>query len=120
MSQPFGGADAVREPFRDLRHDAIAEAGELLDAVRDVFSDPAGKSHQSTGYPINQLTHCGFSAPLSSCDVVIVRSFARAPDPPHLHIAAPPVSVIAGGVGHIVSGRTAPSSIGYRCPCLPF
>jgi hypothetical protein len=46
-------------------------------------------------------TQVGDNAPLSSSGVTIVRSLARAPAPPHLHSAAPPVSVTTVGVGHI-------------------
>ena len=49
---------------------------------------------------MSHSTHVGFRAPLSSSGVVMDRSLARAPLPPHLHIAAPPVFVIAVGVGH--------------------
>jgi hypothetical protein len=49
---------------------------------------------------MSQDTHSGFSGPFSSFGVTIFRSFARAPVPPHLQSAAPPVAVTAVGVGH--------------------
>jgi hypothetical protein len=48
---------------------------------------------------MSHSTHVGFSCPLSSSLVTIVLSFSREPLPPHLHIAAPPLLVIAVGVG---------------------
>ena len=65
---------------------------------------------------MSHSTHVGFSAPLSSCGVTMLRSFFRAPLPPHLHSAAPPVPVTTVGVGHLLclaivcsDGRTAPT-----------
>jgi hypothetical protein len=50
---------------------------------------------------MSHSTHVGFNAPFISSGETIVFSFARAPLPPHLQRAAPPVSVTAVGVGHI-------------------
>jgi hypothetical protein len=49
---------------------------------------------------MSHSTHVGFNAPFISSGETIVFSFARAPLPPHLQRAAPPVSVTAVGVGH--------------------
>jgi hypothetical protein len=72
---------------------------------------------------MSQDTHSGFSGPFSSFGVTIVRSFARAPVPPHLQSAAPPVAVTTVGVGQnpdalsevgrasVGSSQNSPSSI---------
>jgi hypothetical protein len=52
---------------------------------------------------MSHSTHVGFNAPLSSVSENSSRSLARAPDPPHLHIADPPLFVIAVGVGSRVN-----------------
>ena len=66
------------------------------------------ESVHPTGHPMSQQTHSGFNAPLSSSGVTIVRSLARAPLPPHLQSAAPPVLFIAVGVGHIIAAICKP------------
>lgn len=76
--------DPVRDPFRDLRDDRVAQSF---------------KTVHSSGYPMSHSTQVGFNAPLSSAGVTIERSFSRDQDPPHLHMARPPVFVTAVGVG---------------------
>ena len=48
---------------------------------------------------MSHSTHGGFSAPFNSSGETSFRNLARDLEPPHLHIAAPPVSVTAVGVG---------------------
>ena len=67
---------------------------------------------------MSHATHVGFSAPLNSCGVTMVRSFFLAPLPPHLHSAAPPVPVTVVGVGHMFF-RAIVCSDGLIFPTLP-
>jgi len=69
------------------------------------------------------LTHSGLRLPFSSFGDTIVFSFSRLRDPPHLHIACPPVLVMAVGVGH--NPNPIPSVRGvdgaswkYKRPCF--
>src|SRR4029434_5439839 len=50
MRQPFGGEDAVCDPFRNRRDDAVAEAAQAV---------------HPRGYPMSHSTKAGFRLPLT-------------------------------------------------------
>jgi hypothetical protein len=52
------------------------------------------------GYPMSRSGNAGFRAPFNSAAETFFFNFFRAPAPPHLQSAIPPVAVTAVGVGH--------------------
>ncbi len=90
--------------FGDLGDDGISEGP---------------KSVHPRGNPMSHSTHVGFNEPLSSAGDTMEANFLRAPAPPHLHIAAPPVLLIAVGVGIMVRLTARPSSFPLGPLLLP-
>jgi hypothetical protein len=109
----------VSEGFKS--GDAICNAGQNAGDARLPTAGPCVgyTSVQPGGKPMSASTQAGLSWPLSSSGVTICRSFAREPEPPHLHIAAPPVDVIAVGVGHILTAQFRASVFRRICDAEP-